>query len=553
MAFKLSHVKSGLLASIGYGILVGTALAIIVPQGVDSIYTSNDSSLSTPPKLIKKHSIKHEDLNRSVAQDQAVVSGHSSRTQALLTGIAVVKNDETLSTDCIAKRNEILKLNVTRDEDSEHIPQCTSKGRYEPIQCHKIGYCWCVNKYGQAIKNSAALADKKPDCDSSIYESESNDLLVVTGVSANRLKALLRGGAASSSTSTVETEYSGFDTSSLANSNHDSSGRGTSKSSESEFSRRVSESPEPSLSLIPNECNMSRDNAKERAEKLTDDSIWVPECDQSNNKLYSGMQCHKSKICWCVDQVTGLPLRTSEQLTTHASINCTDIRSIVDTATAMFDHDTSLSSKKQTTLTFSGFSESCDAHMRVDFVHSLIDQFRHQLSEHLRLNPTSDIPEGLTSTNPYRLNEVQVARWKFSAMDSDHDDKLDDREWSRFKNNFKLVDSIQNVQELHRQQPRNTHISLSPLGITRVQRRCWRDFLQFCGNGDLLTDESISLPKWLSCTELPSKAKQISSSDDKTKTFDSDTGLESNYANSKAAAIARSKKKNPFLGILKPN
>lgn len=536
------------------------------------------------------------------------------------------KHEDTLSTDCLAKRNEILHklqnvqtagsnklsqrapsahsiplgfqrlrpkndgllsgpLNGTfREEESEHVPQCTPSGRYEPIQCHKIGYCWCVNKYGQAIKNSAALADDKPDCDSRIYESESNDLLVVTGVSANRLKALLRGSSHTSSTPSAPDSLSGnlsingdFDGShsfsstpslpslSSPDNNPDQplGKTGTSKDSQdAEFNRRVSESPEPSLSLIPNECSMSRENARARAEKLTDDSIWVPECDQTNEKLYAGMQCHKSRVCWCVDQITGLPLRTSEQLTMHAPINCTEIRGIVDTATAMFDHNDSSSypdkqevsqQQQPTVTTFSGFSESCDAHMRVEFVQSLIDQFKHQLNEYVRSNPTVELPDGLASPNPYRLNEIQVARWKFASMDSDHDDKLDDREWSRFKNNFKLVDSSESIQELFKQRQSTNHITSGPLGILRGQRRCWRDFLQFCGNGDLLSDEMISLPKWLSCTELPSKSKQISTSSDKIKNFDLESGLENTYANSKAAAINRSKHKNPFLGILKPN
>lgn len=39
MAFKLSDSKSRLLALMGSGILVGTALAIIIPEGIDSLYS----------------------------------------------------------------------------------------------------------------------------------------------------------------------------------------------------------------------------------------------------------------------------------------------------------------------------------------------------------------------------------------------------------------------------------------------------------------------------------------------------------------------------------
>lgn len=42
MAFKLSDSKSRLLALMGSGILVGTALAIIIPEGINSIYAQTD-------------------------------------------------------------------------------------------------------------------------------------------------------------------------------------------------------------------------------------------------------------------------------------------------------------------------------------------------------------------------------------------------------------------------------------------------------------------------------------------------------------------------------
>lgn len=44
MAFKLSDSKSRLLALLGSGILVGTALAIIIPEGIDSIYAPPEPS-----------------------------------------------------------------------------------------------------------------------------------------------------------------------------------------------------------------------------------------------------------------------------------------------------------------------------------------------------------------------------------------------------------------------------------------------------------------------------------------------------------------------------
>lgn len=49
MAFKLSDSKSRLLALMGSGILVGTALAIIIPEGIDSIYAQPSPLENTLP------------------------------------------------------------------------------------------------------------------------------------------------------------------------------------------------------------------------------------------------------------------------------------------------------------------------------------------------------------------------------------------------------------------------------------------------------------------------------------------------------------------------
>lgn len=55
MAFKLSDSKSRLLALMGSGILVGTALAIIIPEGIDSIY-AQPNQFFNDPKLVSETS-----------------------------------------------------------------------------------------------------------------------------------------------------------------------------------------------------------------------------------------------------------------------------------------------------------------------------------------------------------------------------------------------------------------------------------------------------------------------------------------------------------------
>lgn len=508
---------------------------------------SNTSSIEK--YRLEQQPYKH--LNRINPSRFRQSNSHGQHNEAKSKSTKKIQPDGNLTTDCNSKRDEIVRRQLSiRDKDSqraislpnaadgyhrltprldsnktilidiygdndlenEHIPQCTGDGSFEPVQCHKIGYCWCVNKFGQAIKNSATNAVQRPDCDASLYESSTDGPLVISGVSSRNFKQILNDK------SSAGKEAANFNT------DADDQDR-RQMHPDSEFRKRVSASLEPSLSLIPNDCQMSRDKAREKAKKYLDESLWVPECDTNQARLYAIKQCHKAKVCWCVDQVSGLPLRANEQLSKQTDINCTEIKTLAS-VTSAHDHPKSV---------YHGFSEFCDANKRYEFVSSLINQFKQQYS--LYQQRSSTILSDKSSIDPSKLSEDQVSRWLFTIMDTNLDGKLNDREWSRFKVNFKLVDKIDGSHSQYYKSFSTLHNpATSPIYILRTQRRCWRDFLEFCGNGDLLNEVSISLSKWLSCTELPPTAQQVSDI----------------HAYSEAAAIARSKYKNPFLSILKP-
>lgn len=455
----------------------------------------------------------------------------------------------------------VLNITLANNFDGEHVPRCRPDGSYDPVQCHKIGYCWCVNKFGQAIKNSAVKSGEEPECDPRMYESERNNRLVVTGISALRSKNVLNAGGSAFDSSTPN-----------GNINFEATEPSTSESSETTLGGGSSgggpdggghQQVEPQnnrlaapighhgpvMPLIPNDCRNSRENARNRAETQVNDSIWVPECDNDDEKLYAEQQCHKSRVCWCVDQTTGLPLRTSEQLSTRPTThNCAEIKKILGIASKppSLPMKPSLLERPPPPPFYQGSSEYCDSNSRAEFVISLNSQFRQQISEYMRQNPTSSLPADSNTTNPYQMSELQVAKWKFNIMDWDSDGKMGDREWSKFKNNFKLVDKLDELDNLYKQQ-KSPYFPMTPLLIIRSQRKCWRDFLEFCGSGELV-DESISLAMWLSCTEVPPKAAKEEQTIRNPISFSENT-----YALSREAAIVRSQKKNPFLGILKPD
>lgn len=74
LAFRLSDSKSRLLALLGSGILVGTALSIIIPEGVDSLYNPHTSQPMLPVLAKSDPAIKH-------AESQYVSHKASSTTK----------------------------------------------------------------------------------------------------------------------------------------------------------------------------------------------------------------------------------------------------------------------------------------------------------------------------------------------------------------------------------------------------------------------------------------------------------------------------------------
>ena len=169
---------------------------------------------------------------------------------------------------------------------------------------------------------------------------------------------------------------------------------------------------------------------------------------------------------------------------------------------------------------------------------SLVGQFRVQIDEYTSLNPNGTRPNGLSSRRPLELPEAEVLWWKFHLLDSDQDGRLEDREWCKFKMNFRLVDRLDGQADGGARRG----ASWSPLSILRPERLCWRDLLDWCAGGRLLVRDSIDLARWMGCMGAGSGGWR-----------GRERGAEwrGSGASSGEAAAARRKKKNPFAGILR--
>lgn len=86
MAFRLSDAKSRLLALIGSGILVGTALAIIIPEGIDSLYFQQQQP--PPPDSVISANGSHIDHHYDILAKASDDKSSSPRTLSI--GLSLV-------------------------------------------------------------------------------------------------------------------------------------------------------------------------------------------------------------------------------------------------------------------------------------------------------------------------------------------------------------------------------------------------------------------------------------------------------------------------------
>uniref|UniRef100_T1GCB8 Thyroglobulin type-1 domain-containing protein n=1 Tax=Megaselia scalaris TaxID=36166 RepID=T1GCB8_MEGSC len=74
------------------------------------------------------------------------------------------KEAETETSGCIADRKTASE-EQHRANPMLYVPECTSDGRYEKIQCYpRTGYCWCVDEDTGKVLTGTSVKDKRPEC-----------------------------------------------------------------------------------------------------------------------------------------------------------------------------------------------------------------------------------------------------------------------------------------------------------------------------------------------------------------------------------------------------
>ncbi|XP_031620477.1 SPARC-related modular calcium-binding protein 1 isoform X2 [Contarinia nasturtii] len=86
----------------------------------------------------------------------------------LLRSKTIVETDPVLreadtESDCLTDR--AAALDEQKNGAQAYIPECTSDGRYQRIQCYRsVGYCWCVHEDTGKNIPGTSIKDGRPDC-----------------------------------------------------------------------------------------------------------------------------------------------------------------------------------------------------------------------------------------------------------------------------------------------------------------------------------------------------------------------------------------------------
>ncbi|XP_077537780.1 SPARC related modular calcium binding-like protein magu isoform X3 [Haemaphysalis longicornis] len=184
------------------------------------------------------------------------------------------------------------------------------------------------------------------------------------------------------------------------------------------------------------DCGAARRQAQEAQRDAP--RLYVPEC-QPDGRTFAPAQCHGG-LCWCVSVRTGRPLRGTTATTRP------------DCARLLGD-------------TFKG----CPFRKKQLFVAALLHSFEREQQA-----SSSSSPAGVAVGSSGSAGD-EALRWKFSTLDSNHNQVLERKEWKQFRRGW---------------------ASFLEHGGRKKLRKCWRNFLRFCDDND---DSRISLDEWLKC------------------------------------------------------
>ncbi|XP_041353143.1 SPARC-related modular calcium-binding protein 1-like isoform X2 [Gigantopelta aegis] len=187
-------------------------------------------------------------------------------------------------------------------------------------------------------------------------------------------------------------------------------------------------------------CMEERAAAKANADKEPNANIYIPAC--QTNGMWDKAQCHNvTRICWCVEQKTGMPIPGTTS-SFEQEPNCT------------------ISDDRQ----MKGRIKGCPLSLKRRFLVDLMNDLAEEMAK----------ATGNTSL-PRKSNEIRekVAEWKLLSLDMNGNGVLDRKEWKTFRK--------------------------TNLKNKSYPRKCRRNFLRYCDSDN---NKKVTVAEWRECMGL---------------------------------------------------
>uniref|UniRef100_A0A0K0DY95 Thyroglobulin type-1 domain-containing protein n=1 Tax=Strongyloides stercoralis TaxID=6248 RepID=A0A0K0DY95_STRER len=336
------------------------------------------------------------------------------------------------------KRQEYNKnIEFFHHESAPYIPRCNNNtGNYQEIQCqYNNQYCWCVKKNGIIIPYTAVRNDK-PICKKRkvIYVShynkkkKNNEINIYNCASYfSTENNLLKNLSQNNNEKWVEKKDVTF------------------KLENQSYIVNIGIQTNNKL----NSCKYERTVILDKTPLPRLFSTYIPICQKINENFYEEVQCHPTtKVCWCVDIISGYPL--------HGT-------SIIDRLPSCNNKTNTIKVKD----VISRFQiKECPTKKRIHFYRSFFTKISNDMIS--KLNLTIDTEN--ISRNFDKDSKIKIMLWFFEELDKDKDGDLNEEELTLLKENLKKIKNV---------------------------KSCIKNFKEFCDSDD---NKAVSKKEWIYCT-----------------------------------------------------
>lgn len=157
LAMSLSQERMNLVSSLGVGLLVGTSLGVVLPEGIEMLYSSTEASSANMPQDSIPKAASAVSANQGSSHDEH--SHHLAMALALITGYLIMHLLTYLPPLLLSSKHNHSSIPMASLPSSPRLERVSSNPSVEPpkgLSNTTIGLCIHALADGIALGSSAA-------------------------------------------------------------------------------------------------------------------------------------------------------------------------------------------------------------------------------------------------------------------------------------------------------------------------------------------------------------------------------------------------------------